>query len=201
VRRDILQWWWLVLVVGTFLFVLVHESPERRNVTVASAGHGSATGLTTLPVETPPQAQPQTQAQLALLKYIAEMGADMDQVRLGMANVKTACESRDLPQCKIAVGRTRVAVANWHADLEKTTPPECMGKVQGEEHESMHHFQTTLPLVDRGLRTSNVDLINRGTRAINERSVHIWTAVALRDVAIHTCTSEAAVLASSASGR
>jgi len=200
-RRDILQWWWLVLVVGTFLFVVVHENPERKNVTVASAGHSSATGLTRLPVETSPPAQLQTQAPLALLEYIAEMGADMDQVRLGMANMRTACESRDLPQCKVAVRRTKVAVDNWRADLEKTRPPKCMRKIHGEEHASMHHFQTALRLVDRGLRTSNLDLINRGTRAISEGSVHIWTAVALRDVAIHTCTAEAAVLASSASGR
>jgi hypothetical protein len=109
--------------------------------------------------------------------------------------------SRDLPKCKIAVRRTKVAVDNWRADLEKTTPPECMRKVHGEEHASMHHFQTALRLVDRGLRTSNLDLMNRGTRAISEGSVHIWTAVALRDVAIRTCTAEAAVLASSASGR
>jgi hypothetical protein len=200
VHRNVLQWWWLVLVLSTFLFVVVHEN-SRTNVTVAPAAHSYATGLTTLPVETPQPAQPETQALLALLTYIAEMGADMDQVRLGMANMRTACESRDLPRCKVAVGRTEVAVDNWHADLEKTKPPGCMRKVHREEHTSMRHFQTALRLVDQGLRTSNVDLISRGTRAINERAVHIWTAVALRDIAIRTCSAEAAALASSASGR
>ena len=199
-RRNVLQWWWLVLVLGTFLFVVVHDN-SRTIVTVAPAAHSYGTELATPSVETPPPAQPETQAPLALLKYIADMGADMDQVRLGMANMRTACESRDLPRCKVAVGRTKVAVDNWHADLEKTKPPECMRKVHREEHTSMHHVQTALRLVNQGLRTLNVDRISRGTRAINERTVHIWTAVALRDVAIRTCTAEAAVLASSASGR
>jgi len=196
VRRNVLQWWWLVLVLSTFLFVVVHEN-SRTIVTVDPAPHSYATGLATLPVETPPSGQPERQALLALLTYIAEMGADMDQVRLGTANMMTACESRDLPRCKVAVRRTKVAVDNWHADLEKTKPPDCMRKVHREEHTSMHHFQTALRLVDRGLRTSNVDLISHGTRAINERAVHIWTAVALRDIAIRTCTAEAAALASS----
>ena len=195
-RRNVLQWWWLVLVLGTFLFVVVHDN-SRTIVTVAPAAHSYGTELATPSVETPPPAQPETQAPLALLKYIADMGADMDQVRLGMANMRTACESRDLPRCKVAVRRTKVAVDNWHADLEKTKPPDCMRKVHREEHTSMHHFQTALRLVDRGLRTSNVDLISHGTRAINERAVHIWTAVALRDIAIRTCTAEAAALASS----
>ena len=195
-RRNVLQWWWLVLVLGTFLFVVVHDN-SRTIVTVAPAAHSYATGLATSPVETPPPAQPETQALLALLKYIAEMGADMDRVRLGTANMRTACESRDLRRCKVAVGRNKVAVDNWHADLEKTKPPECMRKVHREEHTSRYHLQTALRLVDQGLRTSNVDLISHGTRAINERAVHIWTAVALRDIAIRTCTAEAAALASS----
>jgi hypothetical protein len=200
VRRNVLQWWWLVLVLGTFLFVVVHDN-SRTIVTVAPAAHSYGTELATPSVETPPPAQPETQAPLALLKYIADMGADMDQVRLGMANMRTACESRDLPRCKVAVGRTKVAVDNWHADLEKTKPPECMRKVHREEHTSMHHVQTALRLVNQGLRTLNVDRISRGTRAINERTVHIWTAVALRDMAIRTCTAEAAALAGFASGR
>ena len=200
VRRNVLQWWWLVLVLGTFLFVVVHDN-SRTIVTVAPAAHSYGTELATPSVETPPPAQPETQAPLALLKYIADMGADMDQVRLGMANMRTACESRDLPRCKVAVWRTKVALDNWHADLEKTKPPECMRKVHREEHTSMHHVQTALRLVNQGLRTLNVDRISRGTRAINERTVHIWTAVALRDMAIRTCTAEAAALAGFASGR
>jgi hypothetical protein len=121
VRRNVLQWWWLVLVLGTFLFVVVHDN-SRTIVTVAPAAHSYASGLVPPPVETALPAQPETQALLALLKYISKMGADMDQVRLGTANMRTACESRDLPRCKVAAGRTKVALDNWHADLEKTKP-------------------------------------------------------------------------------
>jgi hypothetical protein len=200
VRRNVLQWWWLVLVLSTFLFVVFHEN-SRTIVTVDPAAHSYATGLATPPVDTLPPAQPETQALLALLKYIAEMGADMDQVRLGTANMRTACESRDLPRCKVAVWRTKVALDNWHADLEKADPPECMRQIHREEDTSMHHIQIALRRVNQGLRTSNVHLISRGTRAVNERAVHIWIAVALRDIAIRTCTTEAAALASSASSR